>query len=78
MPTKQNSPLPARLVAGETYSWCRCGLSHAMPLCDGSHETTDQQPLNFVAEESKIAYLCACTTTENPPLCDGSHCKVEL
>ncbi len=38
-------PAPAKLEAGKTYAWCRCGLSQNQPFCDGSHKTTDIRPL---------------------------------
>ena len=75
MATKTNAPLPADIEEGKTYSWCACGLSQTMPLCDGSHKGGDKKPVSFIAEETKTAYLCACTLTESAPLCDGSHCK---
>jgi len=71
-----NSPLPVEVTAGETYAWCRCGLSQSMPLCDGAHKSaSDKKSLKFVAEETKTLLLCACTKTQLPPYCDGSHCK---
>jgi CDGSH-type Zn-finger protein len=30
-------PIPIDVKAGETYWWCRCGLSRQQPFCDGSH-----------------------------------------
>ncbi|MFZ2312347.1 MAG: CDGSH iron-sulfur domain-containing protein [Methylobacter sp.] len=76
MTTKINSPLPVEVIAGETYAWCRCGLSQTMPLCDGTHKSaSDKKSLKFVAEENKTLLLCACTKTQTPPYCDCSHCN---
>ncbi|WP_081679148.1 CDGSH iron-sulfur domain-containing protein [Methylobacter luteus] len=78
MPTKTNLPLPAQVEAGKSYSWCSCGLSQTMPLCDGAHKgASDKKPVSFLAEETKTVYLCACTASQTPPHCDGSHCQID-
>ncbi len=78
MTARTKMPQPADLEAGKTYSWCACGLSQAMPLCDGSHTGTNKKPVTFIAEETKTAYLCACSHSKVPPICDGSHCSAEF
>lgn len=78
MATKTNAPLPAEVESGNQYSWCSCGLSENMPLCDGSHKETDKKPVLFTAEVSRTMYLCGCTESGSPPFCDGSHCKNNL
>ncbi len=77
MTAKYNTPMPIEVEADKTYSWCSCGLSDTMPLCDGTHKTaeTDKKSLKFVAEETKTVYLCACGKTDNAPYCDGSHSR---
>ncbi|MDD1627415.1 MAG: CDGSH iron-sulfur domain-containing protein [Methylococcaceae bacterium] len=77
MVTKTNSPLPVEVVAGTKYSWCSCGFSKTMPLCDHSHRKfSDKKSVKFVAEETQIQYLCGCSKTQTPPYCDGSNnCK---
>ncbi|MCI0817523.1 MAG: CDGSH iron-sulfur domain-containing protein, partial [Chloroflexi bacterium] len=38
-------PSKVDLVAGEEYTWCRCGRSSSQPFCDGSHRGTSFTPL---------------------------------
>lgn len=77
MTEKYTAPIAVDIEEGQTYSWCSCGLSGTMPLCDGTHKTadTEKRSLKFVAEETKTAYLCACGKTGNAPYCDGSHSR---
>ena len=57
MVTKTNSPLPVEVVAGTKYSWCSCGFSKTMPLCDHSHRKfSDKKSVKF-AEKSKDEYI---------------------
>jgi CDGSH-type Zn-finger protein len=72
----KNLSLPVDVEKGKTYSWCRCGLSETLPICDNSHKRgkTSDIPLDFVAEQTATVYLCACGKTENQPYCDGFTC----
>ncbi len=56
-----------------TYYWCRCGLSHGQPYCDGSHVETEFTSVEFTIEEKKKYALCLCKRTGNKPFCDGTH-----
>lgn len=69
-------PIKADLASGETYHWCRCGLSKTQPLCDGSHKGTGITPLAFTAEMTETVFLCQCKATGNAPFCDGSHTQL--
>ncbi|MGH7143768.1 MAG: CDGSH iron-sulfur domain-containing protein [Planctomycetota bacterium] len=59
------------------YLWCACGRSKIQPLCDGSHEETDFQPVPFTVVEKKKLVLCNCKQTLNPPFCDGAHLDLQ-
>jgi CDGSH-type Zn-finger protein len=67
------NPIAINAEAGETYWWCRCGLSRQQPLCDGSHKGTQYAPLKFTATDAGQVWLCVCKKTASPPFCDGSH-----
>ncbi|MDD2724738.1 MAG: CDGSH iron-sulfur domain-containing protein [Methylovulum sp.] len=77
MTNKTNSPLPVEVKAGRIYSWCQCGLSEDMPLCDNTHSgRSNIKSFKFMAEETTTLYLCACAATQTPPYCDGGQqCK---
>jgi len=69
------TPIQVQVTAGETYWWCVCGRSNSQPFCDGSHEVTALEPLEWVAPETRKVLLCTCKRTGTAPLCDGSHLK---
>ena len=68
----QKQPYPMELEAG-TYWWCACGRSKNQPFCDGAHEGTDFQPVEFTLKEKSTVYLCGCKWTADAPFCDGAH-----
>ena len=68
----QKQPHEMELEAG-TYWWCACGRSKNQPFCDGSHEDTDFQPVEFTLKEKSTVYLCGCKWTADAPFCDGAH-----
>lgn len=69
----QAGPYQVELIEGQTYWYCRCGLSKTQPFCDGSHQETDIEPLEFVAPATGTFNLCGCKATDDEPWCDGSH-----
>jgi len=73
----QKFPYAHEVKAGETYYWCACGKSKNQPFCDGSHEGTGFEPLEFIADQSKTVYFCGCKHSANKPFCDGSHEKLK-
>lgn len=69
----QLEPYGVEVEAGKTYWWCVCGRSRSQPFCDGAHQGTGMEPLEFTAQKSETVYLCGCKATRNQPYCDGSH-----
>lgn len=66
-------PIRVEVKQGETYWWCRCGRSKSQPFCDGSHEGTSFEPMEFVPEKDQAVFFCQCKHTAREPLCDSSH-----
>ncbi|MGE3067606.1 MAG: CDGSH iron-sulfur domain-containing protein [Hyphomicrobiaceae bacterium] len=69
----QKGPYQVTLEAGKVYYWCRCGRSANQPFCDGSHEGTGLEPVEFTADMDGTFNLCGCKATDDPPFCDGAH-----
>ena len=67
------APIPIQVQAGEEVWWCACGRSITQPFCDGSHEGSGFEPVQYIAPEAKRVFFCTCKRTKTPPLCDGSH-----
>ena len=72
----QKNPYAVEVEAGKTYYWCSCGRSKDQPFCDGSHQGTGFEPVEFTAKENGEAYLCGCKHSNDQPYCDGSHSKM--
>ena len=70
------APLPVQVTAGEEYWWCACGRSKSQPFCDGSHEVTSFEPLEWKSTRSRKIMFCTCKRTKTPPFCDSSHEKL--
>jgi len=66
-------PIVVELKKGETYYWCRCGRSQSQPECDGSHEGTGFEPVEYTPSSDMRVKLCTCKQTKKPPFCDNSH-----
>lgn len=72
-PKFEASPIQVELEAGKTYFWCKCGRTKTRPFCDGSHEGTGCDPVEFVARADGMELLCGCHESDDAPYCDGTH-----
>lgn len=68
----QKGPYEVVLEPG-TYFWCACGRSRNQPFCDGSHDVTSLEPVEFEVTEKRTVYLCGCKRSKKKPFCDGTH-----
>ena len=50
-----------------------CSDLSAQPWCDGSHEGTKFEPVEFTAPEAKLYSMCLCKYSQKGALCDGIH-----
>jgi len=69
----KGEPRIVNLTKGDTVYICQCGQTKTPPYCDGSHQGTDKEPLEYTAEADDQLYLCGCGKSANIPFCDGSH-----
>ena len=67
------APLGVDVEAGKSYWWCACGRSKSQPFCDGSHQGTVFEPMEWKATRNRPMQFCTCKRTKSPPFCDDSH-----
>lgn len=58
----KKEPVKFSVKKGERYSFCTCGFSTKMPLCDGSHREKSQgkRSHKFEAKKDSDIWLCIC------------------
>ncbi|MDQ7004651.1 MAG: CDGSH iron-sulfur domain-containing protein [Ghiorsea sp.] len=71
-----HGPAKVSLKKGQDYYYCTCGRSKNQPFCDGSHQGTSFEPMQFTVEQDGIFQLCQCKHTKQAPFCDGAHLKL--
>lgn len=71
----QKQPYVMQIEPGN-YAWCSCGHSDNQPYCDGSHKSTDFNPIVHRCEESQTVAWCGCKHSANAPFCDGTHANL--
>ena len=69
----QKEPYAVEVEAGKTYYWCAFGRSKEQPFCDGSHQDTAFQPMEFKVARHEKVWLCGCKRSGKKPFCDGAH-----
>jgi CDGSH-type Zn-finger protein len=74
----RKGPYGVIVEKGQSYWWCSCGRSKAQPLCDGSHQGTGFEPIEYVAEKNGMVAFCGCKRSRNKPGCDDTHIHIEL
>jgi len=71
--TTTDEPVTIKLIKGENYLWCACGMSQNQPFCDGTHHGSKHKPILFKAQRTGDVKLCTCKLTKTAPFCDDSH-----
>lgn len=63
-------PVSFNVKKGERYSFCTCGYSEKMPLCDGAHreQAPDFRSFKFEADKNQTLWLCECIDGEDKRL----------
>ncbi|MDT8448332.1 MAG: CDGSH iron-sulfur domain-containing protein [bacterium] len=72
----RKEPYIVDVKAGQTYHFCRCGLSKTLPHCDGSHQEVGVEPMVETFEGDRTVYICGCFKSSSRPYCDGTHTKL--
>jgi len=66
----QTEPVKFSVQKGERYSFCTCGHSEKMPLCDGAHreKAPGKRSYKYEAANSGDIWLCPCLKEDDPQL----------
>lgn len=74
----RKGPYGVIVEEGKSYWWCSCGRSKTQPLCDGSHQGTGFEPIEYVADRNGMVAFCGCKRSACKPGCDDTHIHIEL
>ena len=66
----EQKPIKFKVKKGERYSFCTCGKSEKMPLCDGAHreKAPGYRSYKFEADKDQELWLCECIDADDPRL----------
>tara|TARA_B100000508_G_scaffold124261_1_gene107484 strand:+ start:342 stop:587 length:246 start_codon:yes stop_codon:yes gene_type:complete len=66
----EGRPVKFTVKKGERYSFCTCGHSEKMPLCDGAHreEAPGYHSYKFEADKDQTIWLCTCMNDDDKRL----------
>jgi CDGSH-type Zn-finger protein len=66
----ENKPVKFTAKKGERYSFCTCGYSDKMPLCDGAHRENapGYGSYKFEADKDQTLWLCECVDADDKRL----------
>ena len=66
----QEKPVEFTVEKGMRYSFCTCGHSEKMPLCDGAHreKAPGKRSYKYEAAKNGSVWICTCLSEDDPQL----------